>query len=402
MNRTPISPSAGPVDTASWRPLVVCPDPELSRRILAALAEAGMRDAPHMEEYPQAGAIATLDAEFHSNICFVDLFSNQDRGLLLVSEAASVMPVVSLHPHHDADLILRALRRGACEFLSDLSGEQVRGVLERLRQRRNPPKTGAACAVYCFMPGKPGCGASTLAAQFATELKRLGVTRVLLIDADFLTASIGFQLKLKSDYHLGDALRDLKRMDADLWTRLTVPCHGVDVLLGPEDCSMPLEMGRAEAIELLSFLGRRYDIVIFDVPGPKMAVETGLAQLAGDLILVATNELSSLHATRRAIDYLEHSGVARERIKLVLNRYTPRTGIKREDVRTVLKLEPLAAVTNDYEAIQSAVLEGRPVPEGAAFSHSVANLAKALCHGKEGSPAAEKASGWLSFFGRRK
>jgi pilus assembly protein CpaE len=213
---------------------------------------------------------------------------------------------------------------------------------------------------------------------------------------------VAFQLKLRSDFHLGDALRDLKRMDADVWSRLTVSCHGIDVLLGPEDCSTPLAMSRAEASDLLAFLRERYDIVIFDLPGPAMAVDTGLALLTGDLILVTTNELSALHATRRAIEYLEGSGIARERIKLVLNRYTPHTGIKREDVRTVLQLEPMAALTNDYQAIQSAILEGRPMAQAVSFSRSVANLARTLCNQKEEHPAPAKTAGWLRLLARLK
>ena len=400
MDRTSTSALATPVDPSRWRPLAICPDVGLARQLTESLTALGMSGTPQLDEYPPTGAIAAVGAEHHSNVCFVDLSSNQEHALLLVSEAAVEMPVISLHPQHDAELILRALRRGASDFLSDLSPDQIAAALERLRNGRAGPETRAAGAVYCILPGKPGCGASTLAAQFAIEARRLGVGRVLLIDADFLTASVAFQLKLKSDFHLGDALRDLKRMDADLWSRLTVPCHGVDVLLGPEDCSTPLLMSRMEGIELLSFLRERYDLIIFDLPGPVLAFETGLAMLAGDLLLVTTNELSALHATRRAIDYLERSGIMRDRIKLVLNRYAPQTGIKREDVRTVLKVEPLAALANDYQAVQSAILEGRPIPETVSFSRSVSNLAKALCLKTE-PPPGPKTNSWLRFLTRR-
>lgn len=398
----PVSPLAKPVDPNAWRPLVVCPDADLARRAQVALNELGLRDAVHIPEYPRTGAMAALGAEHHANICFIDLVTNEQHALLLVAEAAVEMTVVAMHPQHDAELILRALRRGSSDFLSELTVDQVAGILERLRKGRIAPQARPVGAVYCVMPGKPGCGASTLAAQFAVEARRLGIARVLLIDGDFLTASVAFQLKLRSDFHLGDALRDLKRMDGDLWSRLTVACQGVDVLLGPEDCSTQLSMTRSEASDLLSFLRDRYDIVVFDLPGPAMAVDSGLALLAGDLILVTTNELSALHATRRAIEYLEHSGIGRERIKLVLNRYTPNTGIKREDVRTVLRLDPMAALANDYHAIQCAILEGRPLPEAVSFSRNVANLARSLCSPKDDESAASKGSGWLSFLSRRK
>src|SRR5689334_6864740 len=190
MNRTLASAPAVPIDATAWRPLVVCPDVHLSRRLLTAFGELRLHGVVHLDEYPRTGALASEAAEHHANVCFIDLFSNEEHALLLVSEAAVEMPVISLHPQHDAELILRALRRGAADFLSDLNAEQVSAALDRLRKGRNTQEPRAAGAIYCVIPGKPGCGASTLAAQLAVEARRLGVPRVLLIDGDFLTASL--------------------------------------------------------------------------------------------------------------------------------------------------------------------------------------------------------------------
>jgi len=69
--------------------------------------------------------------------------------------------------------------------------------------------------------------------------------------------------------------------------------------------------------------------------------------------MVTTNELAALQSTRRALAYLDHAGADRGRLRLVLNRYTPATGLKREDVRTALGLEPFATLSNDYEVMQA-------------------------------------------------
>jgi Flp pilus assembly CpaE family ATPase len=39
---------------------------------------------------------------------------------------------------------------------------------------------------------------------------------VLLVDLDAMTGSIGFQLKLKSDFSIQDAVEDAARLDDDL------------------------------------------------------------------------------------------------------------------------------------------------------------------------------------------
>jgi hypothetical protein len=163
--------------TGSWKPLVVCPNAQMALRIRSALGEQGFLDVCLVSQYPQVGAIAGVVARQGSNICFLDVASNPERALQLVSEAATSIHVVALNPGNDADLILRCLRLGACEFLSDSSSEQVGAVLERLSRRQvkaEPARHGSVC---CVMPGKPGCGASTLATYLAIDMKRSGISR---------------------------------------------------------------------------------------------------------------------------------------------------------------------------------------------------------------------------------
>jgi Flp pilus assembly CpaE family ATPase len=84
-----------------------------------------------------------------------------------------------------------------------------------------------------------------------------GANPVLLVDGDQLTASIAFMLKLKPEFHLEDVLRDWTRMDDDLWSRLTVPAFGVDVLAAPEDPTIRTEVSRQFAGELCTFWRER-------------------------------------------------------------------------------------------------------------------------------------------------
>src|ERR1051325_3902870 len=116
----------------AWKPLLVCPNPSMALRVRTVLGEQGFEDVCSLSEYPQAGTIAGLVARLGSDICFLDVASNPERALQLISENAHAIRVVALNPGNDADLILRCLRLGACEFLSDATAEQVRAVLDRL------------------------------------------------------------------------------------------------------------------------------------------------------------------------------------------------------------------------------------------------------------------------------
>jgi Flp pilus assembly CpaE family ATPase len=360
-----------------WKPLIICPHLAMSREIRTAMDDLGVTDVYQISVYPRAGAAAGIAAQHSSNICFLDVSSHQEQALHLIGEIAPIAPVVALNPLNDADFILRCLRRGACEFLSDPTAEQLNGVLERLALLRVPADPVKSAIVYCVVPGKAGCGASTLAAYLAIDMSRSAGAKVLLVDTDCLTASLAFLLKLKYTFHLADAVRDCLRMDQDLWSRLVTACHGIDVLPAPEDPSAGVVLDRPAAIELICFWREHYEAVVLDVAGA-YALGSDLATLSDEILVVTTNELASLHATRRSIENLEQSGVDRSRLKLLVTRYTPATGLKSDDVETALKLSPYALLNNDYQAVQAAILEGQPVAAGSAFGRSIHSLTERL------------------------
>jgi pilus assembly protein CpaE len=383
-----------------WKPLVVCPQPDFQRRLHAVLTELAVEQPCTLTEYPRAGTIAVLVERHACNICFLDAATNSEEAQLLISELAPSVPVVALHPRNDADLILRCLRRGACEFIADPTADAVRGVFERLARTRFETAGHAPGAVYCVVPGKPGCGASTLAAHLAIQLRLDGANPVLLVDADYLTGSIAFMLKLKPEFHLEDVLRDWARMDDDLWSRLTVPAFGLDVLAAPEDPTTRAEVSRQFAGELCTFWRERYEAVVLDLPDVRAAVDSGFVALADVTLLVTTNELGALHATRRSLECLDAGGGDRAKLRLILNRYTPLTGLKREDVKTALALEPFAMLGNDYEAMQVALLDGKPVPAGSRFGASVQALCRQLSN--KSAPEKKNTSSWLTSLIHRK
>jgi pilus assembly protein CpaE len=362
-----------------------------------AFTELGIGTPFTVPEYPRMGSLAGVAAQAGCNVCFLDVASNIEHAILLIAEAAPLMPVVALSGRKDADLILRCLHRGAAEFVAEPTAQQLRLALDRLGRARGPLAAPKPSTVYCVVPGKPGCGASTLAVHLAIELKRAGASRVLLVDTDILGGTIAFLLKMKADFHLGDAIRDRQRMDSDLWARLTVLCHGVDVLLAPDSPASAMDIDRAVAADLVHFWQAQYEAIVLDMAGAQPgAVE--FIRLADQILLVATNELVALHATRRAVEFLEKNAIDRRRLRLVVNRYSPATGLKREEVQSALKLEPYVLLANEYEIVQQAVLEGKPVGPGTRFDRGLRALAARLT-GKEVPEV--KRPAWLGLLPRR-
>src|SRR5262249_10069520 len=229
----------------------------------------------------------------------------------------------------------------ASEFLfQPFVVDQVGAALDRLaRLKLNANLQSRELGkVYCVMPGKGACGATTLACNLAFQLQRLNTgKKVLLADLDPTAGTLSFLLKMKSSYSFVDALSHSSQMDEDLWRALVTHQQGVDVILSPEN---PVEKIQTnEAAAMIEYSRENYGAVILDAASPYGDWQENVAKLCDELILVTTNELPALHATQRAIAHLERVGIERSKIRLVVNRFNGDLGLDRDAIQTALDLD---------------------------------------------------------------
>ncbi len=379
--------------------LLICPanrmSAELARTLAAELPAARLTIVDCYPSRAEATRLATK-----VEVCFLDVASDAASAAGLLSWLGAVapgVPVVSLLPANNPDLILRCLRGGADDFLiQPFTSEQVRAVLRKLVRVRTglsaPHQDGGT--VVCVMPGKGACGATTIACNLAFALRRSGRGRVLLADLDGLTGTIGFILKLKSAYSFVDAVGHSGALDQDVWRVLVTASHGIDVLLSPEspvDCyTEPMNPS-----ELVGSSRQAYDYVVLDSGGAYGDWNEALAHLSDELLVVTTNELPALHATQRMLAHLERNGLSRSKVRVVVNRYHTRIGLLEDAICQALGIQVFATLPSDYDGLQRALMEGQPAAPATAFGRGITSLARALTSG--GSPEAKKATalGWL-------
>jgi len=207
---------------------------------------------------------------------------------------------------------------------------------------------------------------------------------VLLADFDLLAGTVGFLLKIRSDFHIENAAEDARRLDQDLWQRLVTRCHGVDVLPAPETPSRA-DLAPEEAEEILAFCRERYDTVILDTAGAASPVTLAIA-LAADVVLLATTaDMPALYAAARAMARLEAGGLSRNRVQAVVNRRRA-GGLSPQDVAAALRLDVAALLAEDGSTLERALLEGRGAPPDSPFGRGVASLVRHLRGGDDPPP----------------
>jgi pilus assembly protein CpaE len=363
-----------------------------------------------MNHYPDRAALAEIVGAKPPSLTFLDMATNQEYGFCVlheVSQLAPNVPVVVLLNANDPDLILRCLRQGATEFLlQPLSTEQLHPVLERLSQAGpNPSYDSGGGKVVTVMPVKGACGSSTIATNLAFQWKRNASGKILLADMDPSTGTISFLLKVKSNYSFMDALSRAGTLDSDLWKGLVASVAGIDVLLSPEN---PVDgtQDLPDPGSVIEFCRQAYASVVLDCGGAYGAWPLSLANHCDELMLVTTNELPALRATQRVLQTFDRLRIERAKIRLVVNRYHPDVGLSQEAIETALHIDVHHVIPSDYEAVQKALVEGKPVAPNSSFGKSLIALADRVSGGPggpgngavNGGAPRKKGSGWASLF----
>ena len=377
-----------------------------SRAMLEELTPALMKCLPgatlyDIRSYPSPDG---LEAELRGEapeICFLEMVSDRNRALALIPRFMELSPgtsVIVLLASNESDVILKSLRLGASEFmLRPFSAEQLELALSKVVV--SGPGSGPGGRVFCVMPAKGACGASTLAMNLALIWKKTSGNRVLLADMDPLTGVLSFLLKVKAQYTFMDVINRAHSLDADLWKAMVTSTKNIDVLLAPDDLVEGVSELR-DASPIVGYARGAYELVVLDAGRPYGAWNLSLARAADELLLVTTNELPALQGAQRVLAYLDASDVSRSKVRIVLNRYDEEIGLNRDVVASALHAEVAEVIPSDYESVQDALIDGRPVAPATKVGKSLSALAAAL--GGKGENAGKKPSthSLLSLFSR--
>ncbi|MGA2213412.1 MAG: AAA family ATPase, partial [Bryobacteraceae bacterium] len=389
--------------SGAWKALFICPNTKIVRELAPILGKLLPSFSGHeLKAYPARHQSADLLASQLPNLCLIEISEPYEAGLAVIPELLRTdakLPIVALLSVNDPELVLRCLRQGASDFLiQPFTSDQVEAALHKIA-RQHPTQMKAAGRVYCIVPAKGGCGASTIASNLAYQMKR-GERRILLADLDSLAGTLSFLLKIKSSYSFMDVLARSQDIDADLWKAVVTNRSGVDVLLSP-DVMIEGVSDLKDASSIIEYARHNYDLVVLDSGGVYGDWNLSQIRLSDEILLVTTNELTSLQAVQRVLGYLDSNNIPRYKLRLIVNRYDRQTGLSKDVIGTALHTEIFHILPADYEAIQKSLLEGKPLAANTSFGKSMISLVDRLGGGSE--PISKKSSslsGLLSMFSR--
>src|SRR5690349_15407412 len=107
--------------SGSWKALLISPNRIVSGELTPILS-LHLPSTPlfEMQSYPTRQMLTELGGAQGPNLCFLDLSSDSERAIQLIGELLAAQPamkIIVLLASKSPDMILRAMRQGAAEFL---------------------------------------------------------------------------------------------------------------------------------------------------------------------------------------------------------------------------------------------------------------------------------------------
>ncbi len=381
------------------RLLLVSPD----EVVIGALQQA-LRQSQHLgnlgilRQYPTPEQLDGILRQEHVSSVVIGL-SDETGGLTLIEHLRKAWPDLKLVAAHTClapHLIVAAHHAGAHDFIAppiDL------GTIEA--QLFSSPRGGSAASAgrfLCCLPARGGCGASTVALHLAAALAKASGQRVLLMDLDFHTGSIGFRLKLDPKFTLLDALAHPADLE-ELWDRITCRRGSLHILTGPPRASFPPELLQ-NLPTVLQAARKSYAWVVCDLPVAIFASCLDAMAVAEIVYLVCTRELQAMQLAVRRVRELRDLDVPREILRLIVNRDGCKAPLQSSELEQLLGIQAACTLPNDYEEINRAILEGRLITEQSALGRRFAAFARQLLGTRVTPDSSESGAGWHTFLTR--
>jgi pilus assembly protein CpaE len=381
--------------------VVVTPDNE-QRAILQVLVDGtGVARTAHVAlTFPVAGTdpIVRRMQAGKPDVVLVDIPDNNSalavRAVELIHQELPGSAVFAIGSMSQPQVIVTAMRAGAREFLArPMTPTDLLEAFIRLgAAQRKVQKEGARGKIFSVVNAKGGSGATTIAVNLALALQAAH-GNVALVDIAPL-GHAALHLNLKPSFTVGDAIRNLHRLDGSLLESFTTHhSSGVHLLAGT---NVPLlaEPSTAEFARLFDLLASHFRYVVVDVSSRTDAAARLVGNLSQGVLLVSHADVASLWSANQIQQYLGESG-GRERLHLVLNRFRKIAGFSEADAESAAGVKLLWKIPNQYFAAAAAIDRGVPLMQqsNSEIARSFVALASRLTE----NDASVKRAAWSLF-----
>jgi pilus assembly protein CpaE len=362
---------------------LIGPDEQRRNAVARALAGSQANVTREFASYPELDDVPHL-LESDYDVIIVDLDSDPEHALDLVEHICgnSSATVMVYSAQADSELLVRCMRAGAREFLSQpIAPNTIAEALVRASVRRptvRAPKK-ALGKLLIFAGAKGGSGVSTVASNFAILLAQESRKNTVLLDLDLPLGASALDLGIMTQFSTANALQNASRLDSNFLAKLlTKHSSGLSVLSAP-DRYTAVNASDQTIGKLLTVARQDFDYVVVDAGSSMVSTYKSMLEGAAVVYLVTQVSVPELRNSNRLIS--EFFTLPMPKLEIVLNRFTPNTlGIDEENITKALTKPANWKIPSDYGTVQRAQNTATPLALGeSSITAVLRQMARTAC-----------------------
>jgi pilus assembly protein CpaE len=332
---------------------------------------------------------ADVVAQTSPDICLVALDSDPDRALQLVAELGQTSPACAIlvtSSSSDGNLILRAMRSGVKEFLTEpLQLDDLMAALDRIGEQRygGSDKSNRGSSVIAIAGATGGVGCTSLAVNLGCAIAEHENHSAVLVDLDMCLGDADVFLDTIPEYTLVDVAQNVARLDIALLKRsLTKHSSGLYLLPRPVQLEDVASVTPEDLTRVIGLMKATFSHVLLDLSKSYSPLDMIAMQQADHVLLITQLDLPSLrNVVRLMMSFGEIEGL-KEKVRVIVNR----TGLQDSQISMKKAEETIGTdfyhrLPNDYRVMIEVRNNGVPLIEQApkaAITHSIRELATKL------------------------
>ena len=339
----------------------------------------------------------------------ISLGANSEQGIKLIQRLALESPktaLISVAHNASPELLLQSLRAGAREFLQlPINLQEMKTVFDRVAefcatQVEVPKKKGRMIAVFS---SKGGCGTSFV----ATNLAAATHARTTLVDLNLQAGDLPLFLGLDPKYSFADMAENRARLDESLVTSFLAPySSNLSLLAAPKEADSADEIEPEHVFDVLQRLRETCDYLVLDPQHTFDSITLAALDQADEIVLVLTLDIPAIRSTQRALEIFDRLGYPRQKIRIVVNRWSKQIDLDLRQVEKFLGEPVIGFIPSDYQTAVTSINLGQPLvlsEPGSKIAIEIKRIASTLTSGAvhvEEPIVAPRRTLWKSIFKR--
>lgn len=323
------------------------------------------------------------------DVAIIDIDSDEEKSLGLIESIVKSFPncrIVAVSSRTDGQLILRAMRAGAREFLnSPVQIDELVNALDRVSSdAEGGGRSKKSGTVISIAGASGGVGTTSIAVNLAVALAQNPDHSVVLVDLDLSLGDADVFLDMIPDYTLLDVAQNISRLDLAL-LRKSLTKHDSGVYLLPR----PVQLEEVDTItgddfkKVIGLLRASFSHLVIDLSKAYSKLDVAALQSSEHILLLTQLDLPCLRNVVRLLTSLEvYEGVS-EKIRIVVNRSgLEKTQISANKAEETIDREIFWRIPNNFSIISECRNNGVPLQQQApkaAITSSIMELAEKLC-----------------------